>query len=359
MPFGTFALISLFYVLIGLRVVRDLWVRRREAFDLRFTESDRYLVDQASFFLLVPISVALHELGHAVAIWAYGGHVIDFNYYVFAGSVSYNEPFTNAQHIVVAAAGTIVNLILCALALLVVFFRRPPFRAAINELLFQFAVISGINALIFYPLLDFVAGMNGDWSQMYDGGVPSLSLAIFVIHAGILVAAYVAWKNAGFRQRLATLTAMPAGTERGLMGGLRRGRQPQQRAASPEEMARLAPSSPAEDRFRKAADRVSRGWPQPVQGRIDRREEGSQVALVWVSDGAQRAVAMRHELAGRVSISGAAASSNGQNPGTPVRQELRSWPELPDENDLTMALRMAMEIVESWQPGSQVGTAVH
>jgi len=124
-------------------------------------------------------------------------------------------------------------------------------------------------------------------------------------------------------------------------------------------MARLAPSSPAEDRFRKAADRVSRGWPQPVQGRIDRREEGSQVALVWVSDGAQRAVAMRHELAGRVSISGAAASSNGQTPGTPVRQELRSWPELPDENDLTMALRMAMEIVESWQPGSQVGTAVH
>ena len=126
MPFGTFALISLFYVFIGLRVVRDLWVRRREAFDLRFTESDRYLIDQSSFFLLVPISVALHELGHAVAIWIYGGKVIDFNYYVFAGSVSYNEPFTNAQHIIVAAAGTIVNLILCAMALLVVFFRRPP-----------------------------------------------------------------------------------------------------------------------------------------------------------------------------------------------------------------------------------------
>src|SRR5215216_677119 len=157
MPFGTFALISLFYAVIGVRVVRDLWVRRRETFDLRFTESDRYLVDQSSFFVLVPISVALHELGHAVAIWSFGGKVIDFSYYVFAGSVSYNEPFSDAQHIIVAAAGTIVNILLCALALLVVFFRRPPFRAAINELLFQFVVISGINALVFYPLLDFVA----------------------------------------------------------------------------------------------------------------------------------------------------------------------------------------------------------
>jgi len=357
MPFGTFALISLFYAVIGVRVVRDLWVRRRETFDLRFTESDRYLVDQSSFFVLVPISVALHELGHAVAIWSFGGKVIDFSYYVFAGSVSYNEPFSDAQHIIVAAAGTIVNILLCALALAVVFFRRPPFRAAINELLFQFVVISGINALVFYPLLDFVAGMEGDWSQMYEGGVPALSLAIFVIHVGILVGAYVAWKNPGFRRRLATLTAMPEGTERRLFGGLRWQGQPRQPAA-PTGMADGESASPAEDRFRKAADRVARGWSHPVQGRIDRREEGSQVALIWLSGGNQRVVAMRHENAGRVSISGAAASpTNGRAPGTgtPIRRELRSWTELPDENDLTMALRLAMEVVDSWQPGAQTG----
>src|SRR5262245_9436766 len=132
MPFGGFALLSLFYAFIGLRVGRDVWVRRRELFDLRFTDADRYLIDQASFFLLVPISVALHELGHAVAIWSFGGHVVAFSYWVFAGSVSYNEPFTNVQHIVVAAAGTIVNVILCALALAVVFLKRKPYRAAIN-----------------------------------------------------------------------------------------------------------------------------------------------------------------------------------------------------------------------------------
>jgi hypothetical protein len=357
MPFGTFVLISLFYAVIGLRVVRDLWTRRHEAFDRRFTEADRYLIDQSAFFLLVPISVALHELGHAVAIWGFGGEVIDFSYYVFAGSVSYNEPFADAQHIVVAAAGTLVNLMLCALALGLVFFRRPPLRAAINELLFQFAVISGINALIFYPILDFAVGMAGDWSQMYDGGVPALSLAIFAIHAGLLIAAYLTWKHPGFRRRLATLTDMPPGTDRRLLGGLRRGTPARQEVATPEHIAGFEPASPAEDRFRKAADRVARGWPQPVQGRIDRRDEGSQVALVWLSGGAQRVVAMRHENAGRVSISGAAASAIVGNPGVPIRQDLRSWPDLPDENDLTMALRMAMEVVESWQPGVRVESA--
>jgi hypothetical protein len=128
-------------------------------------------------------------------------------------------------------------------------------------------------------------------------------------------------------------------------------------AASDESMANFVPASPAEARFRAAADRVARGWGQPVQGRIDRRDEGSQVALIWLSAGVQRAVAMRHEN-GRVTISGAAArvSANGRDGSAPTKQELRAWSDLPDENDLTMALRMAMEVVESWQPGASVGS---
>lgn len=358
MPFGTFALISLFYAVIGLRVVRDLWVRRHEVFDLRLTEADRFLVDQAAFFLLVPISVALHELGHAVAIWSFGGHVVAFSYWVFAGSVSYDDPFTNVQHIVVAAAGTIVNVILCALALGVVFLKRRPLRAAINELLFQFAVISGVNALVVYPLLDVATGMEGDWTQMYNGGVPALSLAIGVIHAAILIGAYVAWNSPGFRRRLAARTAMPIGTDRRLFGGLRRSGTPAGQAGSETGTADFTPASPAEARFRAAADRVARGWGQPVQGRIDRRDEGTQVALVWVSGDTQRAVAMRQGRTGQVSISGAAAtvSPNG-NGAAPSMKELRSWPDLPDENDLTIALRMAMEAVESWQPGAPAAPA--
>jgi hypothetical protein len=358
MPFGAFALISLFYAVIGVRVVRDLWAHRREAFDRQFTGADRHLVDQAAFFLLVPISVALHEFGHAAAIWVYGGKVIEFNYYVFAGSVSYREAFSETQHIVVAAAGTIVNIVLCAAALIVVFFKRPPLRAAINELLFQFAVISGVNALIFYPLLDFAVGMNGDWSQMYDGGVPTLSAAILAIHAGILISSYLAWKSPGFRGRLAKLTAMPAGTERMLFGGLRSKQtaagRPHTRSSQP---AAFEPASPAEARFRAAADRVAAGWPTPVQGQIHRSEEGVQLALVWISERAKRVVAIRRVHDGPVTMTGAAMRDDDMTGATKIQREMREWPGVPDENDLTMALRMAMEVVEDWRPGATAGAS--
>ena len=46
----------------------------------------------------------------------------------------------------VAFAGTLVNIILIALAMGIVFFKHPPLCPAYNELLLQFSVISGINA---------------------------------------------------------------------------------------------------------------------------------------------------------------------------------------------------------------------
>jgi len=80
--FGAFALISLIYCVIGARIGWQVWQQRTALFDARFTLQDRALIDQAAFFLLGPISVALHELGHAVAIWSFGGEVIDFGFYV-------------------------------------------------------------------------------------------------------------------------------------------------------------------------------------------------------------------------------------------------------------------------------------
>ena len=127
MGFGPFVLLSLFYAIIGVRVIGQLVARRRETFDRRFTLADRALVDQAAFFVLVPISVALHELGHAVAIWLQGGTVEGWGYYLFAGYVSFDAaPFDRAQRVLVAVAGTVVNVLLAAGAVGLVFLRRPP-----------------------------------------------------------------------------------------------------------------------------------------------------------------------------------------------------------------------------------------
>src|SRR5918998_1093722 len=136
MSLGPFALISLFYVILGVRLIYQLARNFRQTFDRNFTHQDRMLVDQAAFFVLLPIAVALHELGHAIMIQLYGGEVLDWGFYGFAGYVAFDpRDFTDAQQIVIAAAGTAVNLLLAGIAVALVFLKRPPFRAAINQTL--------------------------------------------------------------------------------------------------------------------------------------------------------------------------------------------------------------------------------
>ncbi len=283
MGFQFALLISLVYVVIGLRVVGDLWRNRTQIFDRNLTPQDRMQITQAAFFLLIPLSVALHELGHAIAVWAFGGEVVDFGFYFFAGYVSYAEPFTDFQHLVVSAAGTIVNIIIGVVVLGFVFLKRPPMRPAFNELLITFAVLQGANALIFYPLLDFATDMNGDWRQMYSSDAGNWRWVVLTVHAGLLGGAYLLSKNSGFRRRLGVLTGMPPGVERGLMGGFT--------AQKPGGRGRkAAPAQPAhrltlvEERLVAAAERVTSGWPGSVHHRLRSTPSASEVLMIW-SDG--------------------------------------------------------------------------
>jgi hypothetical protein len=335
MPLGPFALISLFYLLLGVRVVFQLARNFRGTFDLRFTREDRMLVDQAAFFILVPISVALHELGHAVAIWLFGGDVLDWGFYGFAGYVAFDpRQFTDAQQIIIAAAGTMVNLLLAALAVGLVFLKRPPFRAAINELLIQFTWISLLNALVVYPVLDLLSGLNGDWTQMYGGGEPALSLAILVVHVAVLAALFWAWRSATARARIARLTDEPVRARRLPM--------PSRRSTGAPQPA----DTPQEQTLREAASRVASGWPTPVEGAVQRGHNGSAIVLSWGDGALRRSVMAIAPETGGLELSGA-LRVNGERP---AQRPLGRSPDLPDADRLTMLLRLAMETVEGWSP---------
>lgn len=335
MGFSPFILISLFYAVVGIRIVVQVVQRRREIFDTTFTPFDRSMVDQAAFFILVPVSVALHELGHAVTVWALGGQVVDFGFYGFAGYVSfYPSEFTPAQRILIAAAGSIVNLILILIALAVVFFRKPPMRAAYNELLLQFAFISGINAFIFYPILDVVADFNGDWRQMYDGGVPALSIAIGVVHLAILAGGYWLYRSPRMKARMATLTDVPPGYERGMLGGVQ-----------PSKLD-LSTLSPAERTLREAAERVAGGWDTRVETGVQRFNGGSAVTLAWRRGRLQHVVAARTFPNGSTDLIAIPNTPPGPANVAPAPRQLHRWPSVPSTDDLTMGLRMAMESVD-------------
>src|SRR5215218_6415840 len=294
MSLGPFVLISLFYVILGIRVIYQLARNFRQTFDRNFTHDDRMLVDQAAFFVLLPISVALHELGHAFMIHLFGGEVLDWGFYGFAGYVAFDpREFTDAQQIVIAAAGTVVNLLLAGIAVALVFLKRPPFRAAINELLITFTWISLLNALVVYPLLDLVSGLNGDWTQMYDldidsalkgdwmhvygGRAPALSLVILIIHITVLAALFWAWKSPKMRARVARLTGAPPGSGR-------------ISATSRLPATSEAGATVVEQTLREAATRVASGWSTPVEAAIQRGRNGSALVLSWGTGAVRRSV---------------------------------------------------------------------
>src|SRR6476661_1383742 len=171
MGFNTFAILGLLMAVTGVRTARDIYRNRRAMFDDDFTDYDRRLIMMTAFYFLVPISVALHECGHALMVKYFHAQIIDYGFYFFAGFVSYQGYLTSTQQVLIALAGPFVNVVLAAIALGFLILKRPPYRAPVNELLFQFIVLSIANTLIFYPVLDLLAGLEGDFHQMYFGGV--------------------------------------------------------------------------------------------------------------------------------------------------------------------------------------------
>ena len=341
MDFGTIGLISLFYGVLAIRCVWQLAHHWRETFDDNFTPQDRSLVAQAAFFVLVPISVALHELGHAVAIKAMGGDILGFGYFAFAGYVAFDpSQFDAVQRVLIAFAGTAVNILLAALATGAVFFRKPPMRAAVNELLLQFSFISLLNALIIYPLLDVTSGMEGDWSQMYGGGVPWLAAVILAIQVGTLGLMLWMWKNPGMQARVAALTG--------------RGTAPAARAVATGRAAsgdRATPLSGPQQVVAEAAERVVSGWPARVEARLQARPDGTLLSLTWSSGGAARtllAVVGDHDAQYR-------GVANWQGGAPPDSRPLGRSAGPPDADRLTLDLRTRMEAVEAWQPPVPAG----
>ncbi len=332
MGLGPFTLISLIYAVIGIRSVTRLINSWEHVWDRKFSLHDRQLVDEAAFFVLVPVSVALHELGHAVAIWSYGGEVVDFGYYGFAGYVAFIPiGFTEIQLTLISAAGSIVNLVLCLLTLGLVFLKGNPFRAAINELLIQFAIVSGANAFILYPLLDLASNMNGDWRQMYTSDVPWLTGIIVAVQVGVIAFGYWFFSSPALKGRTAQLTDVPAGMERGLLGGVRPGTIDVQTLSAEERV------------LRDATERVQSGWSSKVETGLQRFDGGTAMTLAWQRNAETYAVAVRTFANDRTDV---VALNTNPDVSNAHPRLVHSWPALPSPDELTMVLRLAMESLE-------------
>ena len=180
---GIFNIFSLLYLLRGLQLGATLWRERQELLREPLTRHKKHLAEQASFFIAVPPGVFIHELGHALAVWLFGGRVIEFGYRIFWGYVVPQGTFNPAQEWFVAVAGTLGNLVFGAgLWLLLRRHHANSLRYfALRAFRFQLHF-----ALIYYPVFTLFLPI-GDWATIYDfQATPVLSGATAVVHAALL-----------------------------------------------------------------------------------------------------------------------------------------------------------------------------
>lgn len=183
-----FNLLALVYLFQGLQVGRQIWSGRAEWQGGSFTQYEKRMAEQASFYLAVPIGVFFHEMAHAVAIWLFGGGVAEFGYRVFWGFVrpTADSVFTPQQDWFIALAGTIGSLVFGYVLWFVL--RKNPLPAIryFGLRAFRYQIFF---SLVYYPVFTLL-GFYGDWRTIYDNfrfdTTPALSGMTLAVHVAIL-----------------------------------------------------------------------------------------------------------------------------------------------------------------------------
>mgnify|MGYP005843528865 FL=1 len=329
--FLLFQLASLLLAIVSIRVLVTTARNRRALFDETLTPGDRQQLSEAAFFLLLPLGVLLHELGHVVAVWLAGGQVVGFGFLFFLGWVEHTGSYTPAELYWIALAGNLVSLGLglAALALALV----GPFGRAVNWLLLVFGGLELGTTLVFYPLLDLVSDLHGDWATIYRAGTPLLSGVTALLHAGLVVTGLILWQSGRFRRLVEARTGIR--WPRRLTAG--------QRRALAWNLA-------------EAAERVAGSWGGPVEAVTGVGPDHAGVALRWESGGLRRRIeALVAPESGVLELR--AELDGPARPGARLRQRLGALDRPLPPEDLARILTRLMEMVDRWPAPTAVEQA--
>jgi hypothetical protein len=194
-------------VILGIGAVLALasLVRSWRSFvDEEFTVADRQVATQVAVFLVPPLVVLLHELGHVAAAVAVGARVTDFHYGLFEGAVGVAGDLSPAQDWFLALAGNLVSA-LVGVALLVAGAHATRLRRPLRYVLLFGGLFELLFALVGYPLLSATARF-GDWLVIYDfSATPTLSWVTAAVNGAVLVGLWRWWRGE-LRVRLFSIT---------------------------------------------------------------------------------------------------------------------------------------------------------
>jgi len=187
-----FNVLSLIYAGVALLTLGRLLRRGRSVFHEPLRLDDARLLSAAAFYLLTPLAVALHELGHAALVYALGGRIVDVHFMLYWGYVVPSRSFGPYGDFAVALAGNLVTL---AIGLAAAWFElRRPVGAAWNLLWARLAEIQLSMVLIFYPLMCLI-GFGGDFLLIYRPETWPVSLPLLAGHLAFL--GWLIWARRG------------------------------------------------------------------------------------------------------------------------------------------------------------------
>ncbi len=188
---------SIVDVVMGLAALATLVtiVRARRTFlDRDLSAADKRLATQAAVFLVPPIVVLIHELGHVGAVVSVGARVVSFRYGFFEGAVGVAGDLSQVQAWWVSLSGNLAGA-LTGLALAGAGMAWDRLRPGPRYVLILGGTLQVGYALIGYPLLSLSTDW-GDWVTIYDfGATPGLSWATAVVHAAVLAVLWRWWRG--------------------------------------------------------------------------------------------------------------------------------------------------------------------
>jgi hypothetical protein len=203
-------------------------------------------------------------------------------------------------------------------------------------------------------LLDFAADMDGDWKQMYSSDAGNWRWVVLAVHASVLLGGYLLSRSGWFNRKLNALTGMPAGVNRGMLGGgiFSAPRQSRPQVAGVRSQPAPAPRrlTLVEERLSEAGKRVASGWNGAVTPQLRSTPSSSELLMIW-SDGVTgviRSAALRALPDGSGELWGVLISAASGQQQLLTRGQIQRWDALPDENTLTFSLRLGMEQIARW-----------
>jgi len=120
----------------------------------------------AIVFVFLPVMILIHELGHAVAIYALGGEVTGYKVGKLGVSITFTGIHSSRDLFIVHLAGVLANLLVGALHLFVVWkYKGHPFREAIA---FIWGMVLLLSDFLTYTITDLFYERGGDFEKIYD-----------------------------------------------------------------------------------------------------------------------------------------------------------------------------------------------